>query len=254
MKVNKIEKTEFLDLVYNNTDGFLKTLEAPEAFVVKQFYPKEDILKIRNDVYESGKKTEPSWHACFDECPDFHRIHNNYPQAYVKAIMHAYYHHGYYSSNDKLFDCFSEIFDLKNYLAGEPQGSYIKNIPSRFFIARVNVHNYPKGGGYQAQHIDPISKFAKIQTIVQASEFGNDFKSGGVYAKLSEQGEKFYIDPHTEVGDLIVLSPSVLHGVGEIDAEIEEINWNENSGRWMIMPIIIHSDYESPDNVKPFEP
>ncbi|PIQ48571.1 MAG: hypothetical protein COW03_09300 [Cytophagales bacterium CG12_big_fil_rev_8_21_14_0_65_40_12] len=252
MKINILSKKEFLNSVYNNTEDFIERIEKPEAFIVKRFYNEDVITQIRNRTFENGQKSEPSWHPCFDGCPDFHRIHNNYPNAHVKAIMHAYYHHGYYESNDDLFEYFSEIFDIKNFLAGTPKGSYIKNIPSEFFIARVNIHNYPRGGGYQMPHVDPVSKFAKIQTIVQASKWQSDFSSGGVYACLEKDGTRFYIDPHTEVGDLIVLSPNIIHGVEEIDKE-ETIDWEINSGRWMIMPIIIHSDYESNMNVKPKE-
>lgn len=253
MKLTSISKKDFLDLLYNDTDSFMSRIESPELFVVKNFFPKDEILTLRKKAFETGQKSEPSWHPCRDGCPDYHRIHDNYPKAYVKAIMHAYYYHGYYDTNDDLFDYFSEIFDMKNYLAGTPKGSYIKNIPSEFFISRVNMHNYPSGGGYQAQHVDPVSKFAKIQTIVQASEYEKDFFSGGVYGRMTEDGEKYYVDPHTEVGDLMVLSPNIIHGVEVIDPEKEEIDWNENSGRWMIMPIIIHSDHDSEHQVKPKE-
>ena len=248
MKITEISKNYFLDQVYTNTDNFLSRIESPEIFIVKNFYAKKDILNYRNEAHMKGLETPDSWHPCLDQCPDYHRIHNNYPKAHVKAIMHAYYNHGYYESNNALFNFFSEIFDIKNYLADEPKGSFLKNIPSELLIARVNLHNYPKGGGYQESHIDPVSRFAKIQTIVIASEYGKDFTSGGVYA---EADKKYYVDPFTEIGDLVVLSPGITHGVEAIDPEVESINWKENSGRWMIMPIIIHSDYDSKDNVKP---
>lgn len=250
MKVNTITKLDFLELVYRNTEEFYLKINTPEVFVIKRFYDKDKILELRKKAFDWGGNTSPSWHPCLDGCPDYHRIHDNYPNAYVKAIMHAYYRQGYYDDNNELFDYFSEIFDLKNFLAGYKSGTFIKNIPSQFQIARVNIHNYPKGGGYQSEHIDPVSKFASIQTIVQASEYGKDFKTGGLYARKEKNGEKFYLDSYTDVGDLMVLSPGINHGVDIIDSEAE-LNWNNNDGRWMIMPIIINSDYESPENIKP---
>ena len=250
MKVNIITKNDFLDLAYKNTESFYEKINLPEVFVVKGFYDKDKVLELRQKAFEWGFNSAPSWHPCVDGCPDYHRIHDNYPKAYVKAIMHAYYRHGYYDHNDDIFNFFSEIFDLKNFLAGFKSGTFIKNIPSQFQIARVNMHNYPRGGGYQAEHIDPVSKFATIQTIVQASEYGKDFKIGGVYARKEKDGEKFYLDSYTEVGDLMVLSPGIYHGVDPIDLDLP-LNWNSNDGRWMIMPIIINSDYDFPENIKP---
>lgn len=252
MKLNIISKDDFLDQIYHNTEEFLRRVEAFEAFVVKEFYPKEDILNFRNQAFQDGLNSEPSWHPCYDGCPDFHRIHDNYPKAHVKSIMHAFYRHGYYEHNNHIFDYFSEIFDVKNFLAGSEKGSYIKNIPSELYIARVNIHHYPKGGGYQMPHIDPVSKFAKIQTIIQASSYGEDYNYGGLYVCEEKGGKKHFIDPHTSVGDLMVLSPNAIHGVEPVDEECS-IDWQKNTGRWMVMPIIIHSDYESKTNVKPEE-
>lgn len=252
MKVNIISKKDFTDLAYHHTEQLFKSINNPEAFIIKNFYPAKKITAIRNENFQWGLNTEPSWHPCYDGVPDYHRIHDNYPQAHVKARMHAFYHHGFYKENDKLFSFFAEIFKLKNFLAGYPEDYFIKNIPSQNQIARVNLHNYPVGGGGQSEHIDPISKFATLQTIVQASQIGVDYRKGGLYAREVVNGEKFYLDKHTSIGDLIVLSPGIAHGVEIIDAD-EVLNWKINKGRWMIMPIIINSDYASAENVKPKE-
>ena len=252
MKVNIISKPEFLDLVYNHTDDLFEKINNPEVFIVKEFYKSSDIKNLRDQAFQWGIETEPSWHPCVDGCPDYHRIHDNYAQAHVKSKMHAYYYHGYYEKNNAIFDFFGEIFDLKNYLAGYEKGTFIKNIPSQNQIARVNFHNYPRGGGHQAEHIDPVSKFTTLQTLVQASQIGVDYTKGGLYAREAPNSDKVYVDEHTAMGDLMILSPGIPHGVEQVDPEAE-INYSENSGRWIILPIIINSDYARPDNVKPKE-
>jgi len=250
MKLNVISKKEFEGLVYNETDELLSQIDKPEVFIVKKFYKDKDILEIRNATFQWGLNTEPSWHPCFDGIPDYHRIHDDNPQAYVKSKMHAFYYHGFYKENSKLFAFFSEIFKIKNFLAGYPENTFINNIPSQGQIARVNLHNYPIGGGHQREHIDPVSKFAKLQTIVQASVIGEDYFTGGLYARVHKNAEKFYIDPYTEIGDLMVLSPGIPHAVEDIDPNVEW-NWKINKGRWMVLPIIINSDYKSDTNIKP---
>ncbi len=213
MVLKKTNKVDFLQLVYQQTENFMAQIKAPTVFIVQQFYPRNEILQLRQQVFEKGLQSEPSWHPLFDDCPDYHRLHDNYPKAWVKSKMHATYYHGWHAHNQPMFAFFREVFAIKNYLAGMEETAHIQNIPSNGAVARVNVHHYPRGGGYQTEHLDPTSKFAKIQTIVQASQFGVDFSIGGVYGKASPEDAPFRVDPHTEPGDLIVMSPGIQHGV-----------------------------------------
>jgi hypothetical protein len=136
------------------------------------------------------------------------------------------------------------VFAVKNSLAGLSSDAFLRNKPSDGPIARVVMHHYPVGGGYQAEHIDPVSPFARIQTIVMASRLGSDYQDGGLYVRERAGAEPVRIDPHAGVGDMVVLSPGVQHGVAPVDAH-REYGWTENSGRWMAMPIIIHSDVDA---------
>jgi hypothetical protein len=250
MKVSSLDRAEFLQMVWEHKDAFLARVRAPEIFIVREFYDPREILSLRQRVFDLGRLSEPSWHPLFDDCPDYHRLHDNYPKAYVKAKMHAFYFHGWYKANAGLFDFFGEIFDIKTFLAGHDRGAFVANVPSDGQVARVNLQNYPVGGGYVAEHVDPTSEFALIQTLVQASSWGDDFSSGGLYARREEGAEKFYLDHLSSPGDLLVLSPAIPHGVEPIDPE-HDYEWQVNRGKWTILPIIVNSDYPRPDNVKP---
>jgi hypothetical protein len=252
MKIHSVTRQEFLELAYENTAEFLKKIDAPEAFIVKQFYAGKDILELRRTCFERGIATPASWHPLYDDCPDYHRLHDNYPQAYVKSRMHAFYHHGFYKSNAEIFRDFNDIFALKNYLAGCELDAHVHNKPSDGFIARVNLHHYPKGGGGQAEHIDPWGKLARVQTLIAASQIGKDYRKGGVYARTHEGGEQFFLDEYTEPGDMMVLSPAIPHGVAPIDPE-ENYSWETNDGRWIVLPLFVASDYPNPSTDKPRE-
>ncbi|MEM9281864.1 MAG: hypothetical protein AAGA96_08565 [Verrucomicrobiota bacterium] len=252
MKLTKISKEDFLEALYHETEAFLARIDSPEVFIVEKFYDGEEILNFRQQVFEKGTATDPSWHPLYDDCPDYHRIHDDYPKAHVKARMHAYYHHGWFEHNREVFDRFREIFDMKNYLAGFEPGHFITNTPSQHQVARVNLQNYPRGGGYIAEHIDPKSRFARLQTLVQASQIGVDYYSGGLFARETPKNDRFFVDEFTEIGDLMVLSPDIPHGLDPIDPEIE-LDWNRSDGRWIILPLILNSDYPSEENVKPRE-
>ena len=252
MDVNIIGKREFLDLVRQRRSEFLARIEQPQAFAVKEFYDRDAILAFRNEVFSRGQDTEPSWHPLVDDCPDYHRLHDDYPKAYVKAKMHAFYFHGWYEHNKEIFDFFREIFQLKNFLAGFREDEFMQNMPSDGFVARVNVHHYPRGGGYQAEHIDPVGKHAQIQTLIIASEFGQDYKQGGVYGRSAAGSPRTYLDPHVGPGDVLIMSPGIHHGVDSIDPDAA-YDWRSNNGRWMILPIIVGSDYPNPAVAKPVQ-
>lgn len=250
MHVVELTRPEFFRMIEEAPRAFLERIAAPEVFVVRRFYEPGTIRAWRRRVFELGQRSTPSWHPLYDGCPDYHRLHDNYPQAYVKAKMHAFYFHGWDEANAELFREFSAIFALKNFLAGYPPDAFLKNIPSDGQVARVNFHHYPGGGGWLAEHADPTSKFALIQTLVQASSWSHDFQSGGLYARASEGAEKLYLDRVSAPGDLLVLSPAIPHGVEPIDPD-EDYAWQADRGKWTIIPIIVNSDYERPDNIKP---
>lgn len=250
MIVNQISRNEFLEYFRDDLEGFMAKIAAPEAFVVKQFYDRAFILNLRAEMFRRGLETEPSWHKLEDDCPDYHRIHDDYPQAHVKSKMHAFYLHGWYEHNRDIFEAFKEIFAIKNVLGGHPEDAFIANKPSDGVVARVLIHNYPSGGGYQEEHIDPVADFAKLQTLVAASQYGEDFFEGGLYAKSTPEGERNYIDPMTEPGDLMLISPGIRHGVAPVDPE-SAYDWHSNSGRWIMMPIMLHSDYAGASVTRP---
>jgi hypothetical protein len=241
-QINRLKGDEFKELAFKHKGELLKIIDAGDVIIVRGLYDPKALRALRDRAFAWGQSTPASWHPCVDGCPDYHRLHNNYPKAHVRQKMHAFYWHGFYSENLDLMKQFEDIFHIKNRLAGEPPGSFLTNKPSEGPIARVNIHHYPVGGGYQAQHIDPVAPFALIQTLILASQFGVDYKSGGLYADPEGTG-RFYIDPYTQLGDMVVLSPGIRHGVAEIDPE-RDYAWQENSGRWMILPIIINSDVD----------
>jgi hypothetical protein len=252
MRVTEISRQDFIDLVYSRTNEFMGRINAPEAFVVKAFYDSRQIQNFRVAAFQSGLMSEASWYPLYDDCPDYHRLHDNYPKAHVKQKMHAFYYHSWYPHNKDKFDFFSDIFSIKNFLAGFPEKEFLSNVPSDGFIARINIHHYPKGGGYQAEHIDPVGKHAQIQTLVAASEFGKDYSKGGIFARSTPGAEKLYIDPYLKPGDMLVLSPGIHHGVEFVDPDLP-YEWRTNDGRWMILPLIVGSDYPNPEVTKPVE-
>jgi hypothetical protein len=242
-------RSEFLERVYDDTDGFMESIARNDVYVVKQFYTRDFVLSFREMLRRFGQEQEPSWHPCLDGVPDYHRINDEYPGSWVKARMHSYFFHRF-NERGEIFDSFRDIFELKNFLAGEEPDAHLENIPSDEIISRVVAQQYPRGGGYLAEHSDPASRFAKLQTIIQASQIGEDFKTGGLYLRPEPGAGPIWIDQHSEPGDLMILTPDAPHGVAPIDPQAE-LDWSRPDGRWMILPIILRSDYDMDPETKP---
>lgn len=250
MNITIISKNEFLTLVYNNKEEFLFRINSPEIFIVKHFIDKEICINLRNSSFLWGNIEASSWHKFDDNCPDYHRLHDNYPKAHVKQKFHGFYRHNYFEKNQQLFNDFSEVFLIKNFLAGYQENEFMNNKPSDGTLPRINVHHYPTGGGYQAEHIDPNGPHAQIQNLIVASSFNVDYSQGGVFARANILSEKQYIDQFTEIGDMIVMSPGIPHGVDPIDPD-SFYSSHLNTGRWIILPLFLQSDVIEVNNIKP---
>lgn len=250
MKINFIDPHEWRRFL-TNVDELIGRIEK-EVFIVRGFMPEASVDSFKRSCLQFAEGNEASWHPCLDGCPDYHRIHHQYPKAYVRSTQHAYYFHPWNDNFRRLssgFEGFSEIFELKARAAGRSFSDFVENTPSVGPIARLVCHQYPPGGGGQEEHIDPVSPFAKVQTIIQASHPGLDYKSGGLYINDPRFGV-IDIDPLTRKGDLILASPGVKHGVAPVD-EDAELQWSTPYGRWIIMPIIIHSDHVKDVAIRP---
>lgn len=248
MPVSVISRSDFLDFAYRDTDKFMASIDAGDAYVVKAFYPRALIDSYRDFLREWAKREQPSWHPCLDGLPDYHRINDEYPESWVKARMHSFYIHRF-NANRAWFEPFKDILELKNHLRKAPPDADYDTIPSSGVISRITSHHYPVGGGYLAPHIDPHSDFALVQTIVQASQIGKDFDQGGLYYRPSPE-QTIYLDARSEPGDLFVLTPGAEHGVETIDPE-KDLDWSLEHGRWMILPVVIRSDYNMDPATKP---
>ncbi|MEA2784738.1 MAG: hypothetical protein QOF71_842 [Candidatus Eremiobacteraeota bacterium] len=248
MAIVRITRPEFLNFAYGDTASFMSSIDRGDAFVVQSFYPRAQIEAYKTFLRGMAAVQPPAWHPCVDGVPDFHRINDEYPGSWVRARMHSFYIHRFNASR-AWFEPFKDVLQLKNHLRGVAPDADYDALPSSGVISRVVAHQYPVGGGYLAEHVDPTSTFARIQTIVQASRIGADFHGGGLYYRVNDD-PAIFLDAHSDVGDLLVLSPGVPHGVAPIDPD-RPLDWGLDGGRWMILPVIIRSDYDMDPATKP---
>ncbi len=247
--IHRTTRDEFLRFAYESPGEFMESIDALDVYIVKGFYPREQIIAFKRFAAQFAAAHPPAWHPCLDGVPDYHRINDEYKNSWVMARMHGFFFHAF-NEHREIIDGFRDLLRLKNHLRGAPEDADYDALPSSGVITRLVSQHYPVGGGHLREHVDPHSPFALIQTIVQASTPGVDFQAGGLFLRASENDAAVELDELTDVGDLFILTPNVRHGIAAIDPG-EPLDWTLDRGRWMILPIVIRSDYEMDPSTKP---
>ena len=126
------------------------------------------------------------------------------------------------------------------FLAGNSKFQYEKNIPSQNQIDRLQIVNYPLGGGELRDHVDP-RKNQRIVSGLIMSKKGVDFENGGFYFR-DKNNKKLNIENKLEIGDSVIFYGSITHGVEKVDKN-KKLNWNSYKGRWFIGMFVNDSNH-----------
>ena len=180
-----------------------------------------------------------------DGTPNFHRIYDdkvtkNYS---LYAIKHSYFFYNWNIKSElekKLKDDVYYHWRYIKYLAGNKKTQYEKNIPSQLQIDRLQIVNYPHGGGELRDHVDP-RKNQRIVSGLIMSKKGEDFETGGFYFR-DKNNKKINIEDNLEIGDAVIFYGSITHGVEKVD-KYKKINWKTYKGRWFIGMFVNDSDH-----------
>jgi hypothetical protein len=190
-------------------------------------------------------ENEATWMPLYDECEDYHRINDEYPKSYVKAKTHSFMFHFFKKMNSDLLQATMPLWDLKLQWGGvneeSAKNAKLTALPSDGYIARVVSHLYPAGGGYLAKHRDPINQANMIQTLIVGSQFGRDFKTGGLYVYATD-GTPFFVDECCDKGDLLLFDQSFQHEVKPVDVK-QNLDWGSMAGRLQHVLLFTRSDY-----------
>jgi hypothetical protein len=200
IKVNKLQFKDLKEAVDSQNIEFIKKIikkmYSGEAFILRNAAKKSLKEVVINLAQQYDKKQKPSFHKMYDASPNFHRIiDQEITKKYsLFAIKHSYY---FYNWNIKtklekeLKDGVYRHWRYIKYLAGNSKYRYEKNIPSQKQIDRLQIVNYPHGGGELRDHEDP-RKNQRIVSGLIMSKVGEDFKTGGFYFR-DKEGKKLNI-------------------------------------------------------------
>ncbi len=227
-------------------DSIVNSFYAGDAYIFKKSYPKEFLIRLREQIHEYGKKSSSTYHKMLENSPDYHRIIDQevsklYP---YDVIKHSYF---FYDWNNDPFQLFPAIYPkwrIFKFLSGFKMNEYENNTPRDGVIDRIQIVNYPAGGGMLELHSDPY-KFQKLAFGCMMTKKGVDYHDGGFYV-LDENDNKFDIEEDLDIGDYAVIFCTVVHGVDPVDPNIS-LDWNSIKGRWFLSTFSNESNYTSDD-------
>ena len=247
-KINIIEFKNIKNSIDNKKNiyvkNIIKKMYKGEAFIVRNAAQK----KLRDTVIELAKvydKKKPSFHKMLDGTPNFHRIYDKeITKKYsIYAIKHSYFFYNWNIKTKlekKFKDGVYRHWRYIKFLSGNKKFSYEKNIPSQNQIDRLQIVNYPSGGGELREHKDP-RKNQRIVSGLIMSKMGEDFNSGGFFFRKNKN-KTINIEKKLEIGDSVMFYGSLGHGVEPVDKK-KKIDWNSYIGRWFIGVFVCDSDF-----------
>ena len=248
-KISILEFDKIKNSINNKNEFFVKNLAkrmySGEAFIVRNA-AKKNLRKTIIDLAKYyDKKQKPSFHKMLDGTPNFHRIiDKKITKKYsLYAIKHSYFFYNWNIKTKLEKNLKSGVYRHWRYvkfLAGNSKFQYEKNIPSQNQIDRLQIVNYPHGGGELRDHVDP-RKNQRIVSGLIMSKKGIDFESGGFYFR-DKNNKKLNIEDKLEIGDSVIFYGSIVHGVEKVDKN-KKLNWNSYKGRWFIGMFVNDSNH-----------
>lgn len=223
---------ELKEMVLNDRDHFISELIEGNVYVVRNAIDKDKLRTMRENVHQFGLTTEGSTQEIVDGIPNFHQIDDELEFYRLKKRAHVYHFFQWNEDTFGAFDLFKDVLDLYQVINGYGVEYFKDQSPSDDIVNRLQIHHYPSGGGYIANHRDP-DIFLKTIGITLMSEYGKDYKSGGLYL-LDYRANKLEVDPIWNVGDTVLAYPTIWHGCTPIDEE-ESLDWKSIKGRWLFL-------------------
>ena len=223
----------------------IENMYAGEAYILRGASDSSLKAKMLELASYYDKSLDSSFHKMLDGTPNFHRVIDaDITKKYsLYTIKHSYYLYNWNIRNELEKEFKEGVYYHWRYikfLAGNEMNQYENNIPSDNQIDRLQIVNYPHGGGELRDHEDP-RKNQRIVSGLIMSKIGHDFQKGGFYFR-GEGNKKLNLEDRLEIGDSVMFYGSIIHGVEPVDPD-KNLDWGSHDGRWFIGMFVNDSDH-----------
>lgn len=214
-----------------NIKELKKLIANKEPVIIKNLLGKNEVQNIIQACLLLKAKTEPSVPVVSFGMENYHRIDDNVKLSTVKSRLHLYSLFYWNKETDNVSRYFKRIMKIRNLLSDLPEDYAVQNNRDGM-ISIPCVQQYPRGGGYMQEHIDPdVGQKAIISVLLK-----KEFSDGGLC--YMDGDKKVFVDKLMNVGDAFIFNPKISHAVEPIDKSAK-LDWNKNDGRWMCFSILV---------------
>jgi hypothetical protein len=214
-------------------------LERGGATVLRGVCTADEAMDIRHELLARSRVPGEDRIDVTLGAPNFHRVDDEAVRARLNRD-HLYIRHYGLPWNARpdqsVFDRVGlSLVGLRNRLFHMDPVAFVRE-PYAPYYAHWTVLHYPPGGAFLMEHSDRLEPNAQAECLLTLSRHGEDFHEGGLYV-VDDRGERVWLDPVLEPGDLVVFRQDIPHGVAPVDPA-DAVDWNHDGGRWsMIIPV-----------------
>lgn len=219
----------------------IENLYAGDTYLVKKAFTKDYCDKLKVAVHNMWTTNPSSFHKMIDGVPNFHReigrdVSDKY---YAKPIKHSYYFFPWNEDSLNIFAEVRKVWGIYKLIGGLTFNEYEQNLPRDGIIDRIQVVNYPLGGGKIDVHFDPYHGMKPVLSTY-LSKRGEDYHKGGFYL-IGKDEQMIDVEDHIDVGDMSFTFPTVAHGVAPVDEDLP-LDFKNPKGRWWLGMFSVDSD------------
>ncbi len=235
LEVETLKRDNDTVVLSHSLDYIRNHVSSGKPLIIRGLLSEKESEHLIQYSCEINRNQSPSCPKVENGIPNYHRIDENVEKSKVKSILHLYTFFYWNKESAPVASYFKRLFKIRNAISNLPEDYALNNIQDGL-ISIPTVQQYPRGGGYMQEHLDPDSgQKAIFSTLL--SKLGRDFFKGGLFYR-DEKNNKIPIDKDLRPGDSFVFYPSASHGVDPVDEDIQ-LDWNKTDGRWMCFSALV---------------
>jgi len=231
MNILEVPTRDFLAM---RAEDINASLNDGNCFIVSNFFSPEKVRDILSRSIDFVANSEESWSPILDDTPSHFRRYSPHPQSKVQQRLTRINLNLWREDTPWILEMARIVFPLKFRLGNIALDEPLNRKPSSGIGYQININHYPAGGGFMAPHTDPIHPHNSVQTLVNASTRGVDFREGGLFVKSAPDADEVSVEDYWRMGDLLCFDASrIIHGVNPVDPA-EPFDAQSAKGRYSI--------------------
>ncbi len=208
-------------------------LRSGSLYIARAVVSRETLEPLRDYLSVVGRSSLPNYQPIEPGAPNFHRMNDWDPRAYVGGCFHQFSFFPWNQDPFRMFELFRPVYEVKNRLSGLEAGRFLDKTPDMDCTARLSVQHYPRGGGALKPHADPVDRHQLVVPSMSLCKKGEDFEAGGVFVEPSP-GQRIMLEDDLDWGDVVYFNAQCPHGIEPIDPDAP-MDWMSFRGRWAMI-------------------